>query len=372
MHYDQFSYFTNTAYNRSERSSRQQSHQPSQSPTPNLHETEVIEEAQRINITESPIFYEVQELTTPLDNMASRSTPHNHRDDTPPANHNTKNDTTNIMNQQTTNNDPFSTALQENITKAIETGIQQLWHKQIAPQMARRDKETRDFMDDVQHQMNTRRRSYDEPTRTSPTTQLYNNDNNQRRPSHSNQTQYPSYPRISEPPSDAPNYNETWHDTQDNTQNYRQEQSYDPPPAQTNNQTTNTTIVPYKAKRGINLDQFITGRDNPILTEDDMERFARKTIDELSDAQIRAFADQLERYLTQNPNDTEHNAEGNALRRLTQHIPTTSFGTMATTVHQPHYTIHLPENILLAQKIRRTRTQMHATPNKETRHDRLF
>ena len=319
LHYEQFSYLTNTVYNRSERSSRQQPHQPSQPLTPNVHETEVIEEAQRISI-DSPIFYEVLESPTPIDNMASRSAPQNHRDDTPPANHHAKNDATNTTNQQTTNNDAFAATLQENITKAIEVGIQQLWHKQIAPQMARRDKETRDFMDDVQHQINTRRRSYDEPTRISPTTPLYNNDNNQRRSSHSNQTQYPSYPRISEPPSDAPNYNETWHDTQDNTQNHRQEQSYEPPPVQTNNQTANTTIVPYKAKRGIDLDQFITGRDNPILTEDDMERFARKTLDELSDAQIRAFADQLEQYLTQNPNDTEHNAEGRALRKLTQHI----------------------------------------------------
>ena len=54
------------------------------------------------------------------------------------------------------------------------------------------------------------------------------------------------------------------------------------------------------------------------MTEDDLERFSRQQPEKLTDYQIRAFADQLERYLSADPDNHEFIAEGAALRKLIQ------------------------------------------------------
>ena len=71
--------------------------------------------------------------------------------------------------------------------------------------------------------------------------------------------------------------------------------------------------------RTLDLDDFLSGTRRPTLTEEDMERFARKTLDKLTDQQITAFAEQLERYLMHDPNHHDFLAEGNALRKLMQY-----------------------------------------------------
>ena len=63
---------------------------------------------------------------------------------------------------------------------------------------------------------------------------------------------------------------------------------------------------------------FFTGTRNPLFTEDDLERFARKQPEKLTDYEIRAFADQLERYLSADPENHEFIAESATLRKLIQ------------------------------------------------------
>ena len=57
-----------------------------------------------------------------------------------------------------------------------------------------------------------------------------------------------------------------------------------------------------------------------MMTEDDMHRFARKQPECLTEQQTRAFADQLEQYLTHDRDNPHYIDEGNALRRLAQYI----------------------------------------------------
>ena len=49
--------------------------------------------------------------------------------------------------------------------------------------------------------------------------------------------------------------------------------------------------------RPLNLELFPNNPKPPKLTEEDMERFARKSMDGLTQAETYAFADQLEQYL---------------------------------------------------------------------------
>ena len=57
-----------------------------------------------------------------------------------------------------------------------------------------------------------------------------------------------------------------------------------------------------------------------MLTEDDMERFARKQPERLTEQQTHAFADQLEQYLIYDYDNPDYIDERNALRHLAQYI----------------------------------------------------
>ena len=72
--------------------------------------------------------------------------------------------------------------------------------------------------------------------------------------------------------------------------------------------------------RPLNLETFLNNPKPPKLTEDDMERFARKSMDDLTQAETYAFADQLEQYLTLDQTNPDLRDEARALRSLTQYI----------------------------------------------------
>ena len=322
VHFNQFTYLTNTAYHRSDHSSTQQSQQLSLPPSPETDNLDSPERAEPPLHRDSPIFYEARESPTPAVNIASRPIIRNPRDDTPPTHPHIEGNASNTIRPPMTTNNPNPSELHDNIAKAIETSIQQLWHRQIEPQLNRRNDEARQFMDDVQQQMSIMRQSLDEPTtHICPTTPFNDNDHNPRHSGSSNQTQHFHYPRVIEPPPATSSNAETLYDTRDNNRDARQEPPATTTAIATTNQNQTTAIVPYKTKRPVDIDKYITGMDNPILTEDDMERFSRKPLDHLTDAHVRAFAEQLEQHLTANPNDLEHNAEGTALRKLIHQTP---------------------------------------------------
>ena len=70
----------------------------------------------------------------------------------------------------------------------------------------------------------------------------------------------------------------------------------------------------------LDLEEFLNDSRPTMLTEDDMERFARKQPERLTEQQTRAFADQLEQYLMHDRDNPDYIDEGNALRRLAQYI----------------------------------------------------
>ena len=69
----------------------------------------------------------------------------------------------------------------------------------------------------------------------------------------------------------------------------------------------------------LDIERFLNNPKPPTLTEQDMEQFARKPQERLTETEVRAFADQLEQYLTFDTTNTELMEEARALRKLTQY-----------------------------------------------------
>ena len=63
----------------------------------------------------------------------------------------------------------------------------------------------------------------------------------------------------------------------------------------------------------LDLEEFLDDARPPMLTEDNIERFARKQPECLTEQQTRAFADQLEQYLMYDRDNPDYIHEGNAL-----------------------------------------------------------
>ena len=72
--------------------------------------------------------------------------------------------------------------------------------------------------------------------------------------------------------------------------------------------------------KALDLHQFLADSRPPMLTEDDMQRFARKSSERLTEQQTHAFADQLEQYLMHDRDNHEFIEEGHALRKLAQYM----------------------------------------------------
>ena len=58
--------------------------------------------------------------------------------------------------------------------------------------------------------------------------------------------------------------------------------------------TLATAVAQKQKPKPIDLDAFLDNARPPLLTENNMERFARKTTDRITEADTRFFADQLE------------------------------------------------------------------------------
>ena len=70
----------------------------------------------------------------------------------------------------------------------------------------------------------------------------------------------------------------------------------------------------------LNMDTFLYHPKPTKLTEADMDRFARKPLEEMTQAETYAFADQLEQYLTLDSVNPDLREEARALRSLTRYI----------------------------------------------------
>jgi len=80
-------------------------------------------------------------------------------------------------------------------------------------------------------------------------------------------------------------------------------------------------VTQRQSPKPLDIERFLNNPKPPMLTEQDMEQFARKTQERLTETEIRAFADQLEQYLTFDTTNTELMEEARALRKLAQYTP---------------------------------------------------
>ena len=83
--------------------------------------------------------------------------------------------------------------------------------------------------------------------------------------------------------------------------------------------TLATAVAQKQKPKPIDLDAFLDNARPPLLTENDMERFACKTTDRITEADTRFFADQLEQFLLHDQTNTNRVEEGRALRKLAQY-----------------------------------------------------
>ena len=200
----------------------------------------------------------------------------------------------------------------DNMTHAIATAMDHLWQTRIQPSLEQQRDENRQCYEDIQIQLDSVRRSVTDSVRPLPSTSrssaLHHPTSTQFSPHHS---PILSSLRDNESPTTIRTSRIRWEDNTIPPPPSRDPApSFTPPPLQTSSHQRN--------QRSVDLTAFLTGTRNPLLTEDDLERFARKQPEKLTDYQIRAFADQLERYLSSDPENHEFLAESAALRKLIQ------------------------------------------------------
>ena len=214
---------------------------------------------------------------------------------------------------------PRSTSYQENtshphdnMTHAITTAMDHLWQTRIQPSLEQLRNENRQSYEDMQIQLDSVRQSVTDSIRPLPSTSrssaLHHPTSTQFSPHHS---PILSSLRDNESPTTIRTSRIRWEDNTTPPPPSRDPApSFTPPPPQTSSHQ--------RSQRSVDLTAFLTGTRNPLLTEDDLDRFARQQPEKLTDYQIRAFADQLERYLSSDPENHEFLAESAALRKLIQ------------------------------------------------------
>ena len=107
---------------------------------------------------------------------------------------------------------------------------------------------------------------------------------------------------------------------------------------------TLATAVTQKHKpKPLNLEEFLDNVKPPMLTEADMERFARKPADRITEADTRAFADQLEQYLLHDQTNNNRVEEGRALRKLIQYMSWKTLAQWLQLYANPSYTFTFPK-----------------------------
>ena len=228
-----------------------------------------------------------------------------------------------------------SAAWQESVQKAtrdaVSSEMRQLWDCQIAPHITRTVHEsiqpTRQQLYDVQQQVtNVRQSLHDELQRPST------------RASYSGPEQQLSGPNTAIRPSFSTRQRDTdtvtmnattrleWADAVEHTQPSRTTTNL--PPIDNNNSAPSqqwadslaAAMERRQKPKALDLQQFLADPRPPMLTEDDMQRFARKPSERLTEQQTHAFADQLEQYLMHDRDNHEFIEEGHALRKLAQYM----------------------------------------------------
>ena len=215
---------------------------------------------------------------------------------------------------------PHSTSHQEstlptydNMTHAITTAIEHLWQNRIQPCLEHQRDENRQCYNNIQFQLDSVRRSLTDQTRPPfSTTRYFGLHHSTPTPFSPHHSPILSSLRPNESPASTHTSHIHWEDNPTPPPPPR-----DPAPPAT--PQTLQTSSRQRNQRSVDLTAFLTVNCNPLLTEDDLERFARKQPEKLTDYQIRAFAEQLERYLISDPANQEYLAEGTALRKLIQH-----------------------------------------------------
>ena len=217
-----------------------------------------------------------------------------------------------IISPRSTSHQENTSHSHDNMTHAIATAMDHLWQTRIQPSLEQQRNENRQCYEDMQIQLDSVRQSVTDTIRPLPSTTrssaLYHTTPTHFSPHHS---PILSSLRDNESP------------TATRTSRIRWEDNPAPPPpprdpAPPTSPQTSYTSSRQRNHRSVDLRAFLKGTNNPLLTEDDLERFSRQQPEKLTDYQIRAFADQLERYLSADPDNHEFIAESAALRKLIQ------------------------------------------------------
>ena len=217
-----------------------------------------------------------------------------------------------VLSPRSTSHQENTSHPPDNMTHAIATAMDHLWQTRIQPSLEQQRDDNRQSLADMQIQLDSVRRSVtDSIHRLSSTSRPS-------APPHTTPTQFspPHSPILSslrdnESPSATRTSRIRWEDNPPPPPPPRD--SVPPPSPQ-----TFYTSSRQRNHRSVDLLAFLKGTSNPLLTEDDLERFSRQQPEKLTDYQIRAFADQLERYLSADPANHEFIAESAALRKLIQ------------------------------------------------------
>ena len=107
--------------------------------------------------------------------------------------------------------------------------------------------------------------------------------------------------------------------------------------------TVATAVAQKQKPKPIDLDAFLDNTQPPLLTENDMERFARKTTDRITEADTRFFADQLEQFLLHDQTNASRVEEGRALRKLAQYTHWKVLSQWLQLYANPTYTFTFPK-----------------------------
>ena len=234
---------------------------------------------------------------------------------------------------------------QEGVNRTVQNRIDALWNDQIEPELARSTDRMQKHLDDVHQQMVVISQTFTEQlnrmsSQTHPNERRSRSPSarNQHTPSFSNQYQT-EYTRQSHRfTNDRHNYP----DTEQRGSPFRPSTQIIQPSAYETNPSSRELGRPMR-QQPIDLREFLTGTRHPMLTEEDMDRFARKSPDKLTDQQINAFAEQLESYLTHDPNNQEFLAEGNALRKLIQYTRPRRLGAWLQLYANPSIRFRFPK-----------------------------
>ena len=305
------------------------------SPSPRISDDTSIEVVQP-DSPHSSDFGEVHEPLLNQDNMANSSL-RRERDASPMTDSirrmETVDDAASDLSRR--NTDLPLAAWQESVQKAtrdaVSSEMRQLWDCQIAPHITRTVHEsiqpTRQQLHDVQQQVtNVRQSLHDELQRPSTRASYSGPEQQLSNPN----TAIRSFFATRQRDTDTVTMNATtrleWADTVEHTQPSRTTTNL--PPINNNNSTPSQQWIDSFAAamerrqkpKAIDLQQFLADSRPPMLTEDDMQRFARKSPERLTEQQTHAFADQLEQYLMHDRDNYDFIEEGHALRKLAQYM----------------------------------------------------